>query len=495
MRLLRGARRASDPVHQQTEARARRHGRRNSAGRETGRGSTDVPVAVDRRITLRCHASFRSHLRASSLLLLVALLGCRQRTAEGTGEHGTFRTDATMDPNSIQLQLDSGRQKKSNSTAIMPAAAASSCSSSSSSSSSSDASVVAALPSYVLPLTTAQMIYTASYCEENCYKLCQTILQRLPRQGEASSDEESKSSASSAAAAAASSVLSLRPPPALAVLPSESTYSSLAGEQVFVVFLSNAFSSVRLFKQRAGDRNQDGGIIWDYHVILIHKPPFDQLAKMCKCGHSQSPADLCPCIAYVYDADTTLPFPCSLDTYARGAFRSHLAAPTATGSLAHTRRNERLFRVIGGREFLATFASDRSHMLAPVALVDAVVRAKGEEGVMREDDGASRMEISQEVEARRAEQSSWNASPVKERVSNALDDVTSKHQQYLAPPPPYPCIRPPHSSIRMNLDEFRFFRHPDSGRGVVMNEREFLEFGHVQIEPRKATAGKGTGRR
>ena len=60
--------------------------------------------------------------------------------------------------------------------------------------------------------------------------------------------------------------------------------------------------------------------------------------------------------AVIFDLDTSLPFPCPLDTYVNEAFKpSHCIA----------QRFKALFRAVEGQEFMSHFSSDRSHMLKP----------------------------------------------------------------------------------------------------------------------------------
>ena len=295
----------------------------------------------------------------------------------------------------------------------------------------------------------------------------------------------------------------------------ESIYPTLASERVFVIFMSNVWEELRLYRQRIGDPMNHGYVHWDYHVIVAMKPSQSIIKEQCRCVENEierdesglPPATLCPCLGWIYDLDTTLPFPCSIQQYASEAFRAHLAPPMIrvpsnsydSPSSSALRPYTRLFRVIGGRDFLLNFASDRRHMLVNPSIVENCIRAKSEEGVMRYDDGiTSRKEIAQEVAHQEAEKESWKKSAVKDRLpslgndENDGDDGLNSARsmvslnnviplEYLAPPPPYPPIRSSHS--RHNLDDYRLFTHPDSGRGVVMDQDEFLQFFHCQIKP------------
>jgi protein N-terminal glutamine amidohydrolase len=70
----------------------------------------------------------------------------------------------------------------------------------------------------------------------------------------------------------------------------------------------------------------------DYHVVLIFAPALTSTAK-------------------VFDFDSVLEFPCSLDVYLRAALR-----PNSDWKL------RTFLRLIPAEEFLNQFASDRSHM-------------------------------------------------------------------------------------------------------------------------------------
>ncbi|XP_056335842.1 protein N-terminal glutamine amidohydrolase [Danio aesculapii] len=102
-------------------------------------------------------------------------------------------------------------------------------------------------------------------------------------------------------------------------------------EEVYAVFISNERKKIPIWKQRSG--RGDEPVIWDYHVILLH-------------ASKQGPS-------FIYDLDTILPFPCSLDVYSKEAFQSDEHLRPAFW---------RKLRVIPGNTYLKEFASDRSHM-------------------------------------------------------------------------------------------------------------------------------------
>ncbi|XP_072226272.1 protein N-terminal glutamine amidohydrolase [Leuresthes tenuis] len=102
-------------------------------------------------------------------------------------------------------------------------------------------------------------------------------------------------------------------------------------EQLFVVFISNDKRMVPLWKQKSGRGDQP--VIWDYHVILI------------QVGLQSD--------SLVYDLDSELSFPCSLQLYAAQAFRSDRNIKP---------EYHRKLRMVPADSFLLNFASDRSHM-------------------------------------------------------------------------------------------------------------------------------------
>lgn len=94
-----------------------------------------------------------------------------------------------------------------------------------------------------------------------------------------------------------------------------------------VVFVSNSAQQVALFEQKAS-REDDGLVVWDYHVVLL-------VGVM------------------AWDLDSRLPCPVAATRWLDATFRP-VPEP-------HAPR----FRVIEGDEFVREFASDRRHMRAP----------------------------------------------------------------------------------------------------------------------------------
>ncbi|KAH8937608.1 hypothetical protein BDL97_16G036700 [Sphagnum fallax] len=134
-------------------------------------------------------------------------------------------------------------------------------------------------------------LYTACYCEENVYMLCKRLCQ-----------------------------LGLAMPDA---------------SDLFVVFISNSNCKVPLWRQKSKSSLEEGFCIWDYHVICIQK-------NLKGKGSAQ-----------VWDLDSTLPFPTSLDQYVSEALR-----PWAIWDAKFFR----LYRVVAVPMYLQYFASDRRHM-------------------------------------------------------------------------------------------------------------------------------------
>ncbi|KAG7458010.1 hypothetical protein MATL_G00233230 [Megalops atlanticus] len=130
-----------------------------------------------------------------------------------------------------------------------------------------------------------ECVYTSCYCEENIWKLCEHI----------------------------------------------KIHKEDSIDHIYAVFISNEKRMVPIWRQKSS--RGDEPVIWDYHVILLHKSQSEQI--------------------YIYDLDTVLPFPCPFDVYIREAFRSEEYIKPAFW---------RKFRVIAADVYLKNFASDRSHM-------------------------------------------------------------------------------------------------------------------------------------
>ncbi len=90
-----------------------------------------------------------------------------------------------------------------------------------------------------------------------------------------------------------------------------------------VVFVSNPRRQVAMRYQRAGGKT---GVVWDYHVVLL-------------------------AAGRLWDLDTTLGFGISSALWLEESFVAEPLEPR--------------FRVIDAPTFVASFASDRSHMIGP----------------------------------------------------------------------------------------------------------------------------------
>ncbi|XP_029651177.1 protein N-terminal glutamine amidohydrolase isoform X1 [Octopus sinensis] len=98
-----------------------------------------------------------------------------------------------------------------------------------------------------------------------------------------------------------------------------------------VVFISNEDRAVPIWHQKIG--KPDEPVVWDYHVIFLWRLE----------GES-----------YVYDLDSSLPFPCKLEMYINEAIKTDdILQP----------QYHRFFRVIDAKIYLRHFASNRKHML------------------------------------------------------------------------------------------------------------------------------------
>jgi protein N-terminal glutamine amidohydrolase len=134
--------------------------------------------------------------------------------------------------------------------------------------------------------------YTSCYCEENVYLLCDRIVNCKREDG-----------------------------------PSD----------CWALWISNPSKSVAVWRQKG--RGDEGLVVWDYHVILL---------AVFGSGVSRQ--------HYIYDLDTTLPFPCDFNEYLQQAFRPGEDINPEFRAW---------FRLVNAREFLDCFSSDRSHMLKP----------------------------------------------------------------------------------------------------------------------------------
>ena len=147
------------------------------------------------------------------------------------------------------------------------------------------------IKSVVNILSKPECMYTSCYCEENVWMLCNKVKQYD-----------------------------------LNLLSSSS-----------VLFISNPQKSVPIWKQRSQISDVDP-VIWDYHVVML---------------------SFCPNVDedkenyYIYDLDSTLPFPSLLSVYIKNALKSDSDL---------IEKYHRFLKVIPAKDYLNHFASDRSHM-------------------------------------------------------------------------------------------------------------------------------------
>lgn len=105
------------------------------------------------------------------------------------------------------------------------------------------------------------------------------------------------------------------------------SHPALAGRRCHAAVISGAHEGFVMWRQRAA-RSPAAPLFWDYHVIVLAEEPWE-----------------------VWDLDTTLGSPCPAADYVAGSFRGGLPPELAP-----------IFRVVPAGVFIATLASDRSHM-------------------------------------------------------------------------------------------------------------------------------------
>jgi hypothetical protein len=122
------------------------------------------------------------------------------------------------------------------------------------------------------------------------------------------------------------------------------SHAHFAEKQRQVVFISNRIKMVLFLNQRAG--KEYGTVLWDYHVVLL----------------------TCDSQWLVWDLDSHLSFPVTIDEYLIGTFgyldkhyRSRLSH--FPYSIQETKVYTPLFKLIDADLYLETFASNRVHML------------------------------------------------------------------------------------------------------------------------------------
>ncbi|KAG2147116.1 N-terminal glutamine amidase-domain-containing protein [Suillus cothurnatus] len=120
---------------------------------------------------------------------------------------------------------------------------------------------------------------------------------------------------------------------------------------IFAVIISNVTKTVALWSQlKAPAANT--AVIWDYHVVLVLH---SQSGPHCRLLNTT------PSIeeeTWIYDFDSILEMPSRWEEYVEKTFPPDSDIPP---------QYRCLFRVVSGEQYLHSFASDRSHMLSPVA--------------------------------------------------------------------------------------------------------------------------------
>lgn len=104
-----------------------------------------------------------------------------------------------------------------------------------------------------------------------------------------------------------------------------------AGATLHVVFVSNHARQVPVWCQVLADHHNKP-VLWDYHVLLLAQHPHGN---------------------WIYDLDSTLPFPTPASHYMRHAFHSGTSMDN---------KYLQVFRVVPALECFEHFASNRSHM-------------------------------------------------------------------------------------------------------------------------------------
>lgn len=115
--------------------------------------------------------------------------------------------------------------------------------------------------------------------------------------------------------------------------------------QLFAVFISNGKRCVPFQKQKSGASEGNGLCLWDYHVVPVI---ISETGK----GELQD---------FVYDFDSTLPFPCTLEMYVRESITAPLPNGASYAEVCQLEL-EHMFRVVSYPDILKHFSSDRRHM-------------------------------------------------------------------------------------------------------------------------------------
>ena len=170
--------------------------------------------------------------------------------------------------------------------------------------------------------------YTSCYCEENIYKLCEKYLRNsLTKEEIFSSDKKPEEMSKNEENRD-------RIPEEMSknVKNDKNPSKTLEQSLGFAVFITNPVQRTYLRYQKSGKPNKHGLVIWDYHVIFLNKLENNTV--------------------WVYDLDSSLPFPCEFNEYFNKALGFQMKGKPNT-----------YFRVCESRVFIEEFSSDRSHMI------------------------------------------------------------------------------------------------------------------------------------
>ena len=112
-------------------------------------------------------------------------------------------------------------------------------------------------------------------------------------------------------------------------------------DDMYAVFVSNPRKQCAIWYQKSSNNPAVTPMCWDYHVIVVAKKSFH---------------------FYVYDLDSTLPFPSDFKEYFSRCFW-----PSSSGVspwwLQFAIQTGHYFRPVNGHDFLSKFSSDRRHMI------------------------------------------------------------------------------------------------------------------------------------
>lgn len=211
--------------------------------------------------------------------------------------------------------------------------------------------------------------YTACYCEENVYLLTRHLSDQLQLINHAAvniADVQRKTRTSTIPKRSGRTSASASDSTSACACPA--THSVFVPVwDVDVVFMSNPTKSVLLYQQHASKlANAGWPVIWDYHVVAVATCsllPLDQLVSVD--GGIVEPRWFARkagwCRSWVYDLDSRLT---NVTTSRSVVEWREYNEQTFRASQPIASHFEARFRCIRANEFLAHFASDRSHMLS-----------------------------------------------------------------------------------------------------------------------------------